>query len=597
MNSSNKIYLEKILECHYDFVEIELYSDRNHLISRLSDVSNLNPKAEVIREQQKVRDNGDVWFPVVDVEITCDMHAKVKLSDSDGFYAINGYSDCEMKKCQDELILPAEKLEHWENNLFLTSPDITVSSFCIVKRVRMLPHTQCKITTAFTPLGTEFSGKAVGYGIEKDGKRTKVFESTLKENKPINIKSKTQVEELNKESLQRAIIDSAKYLQRSINTTSHSPFYGGLYCFYDLDARTYRLPSWIWQWGPAIHLMLRAADYNIFNPTKRDKLLIDALSIGKISLSYQVNNEAHPTHGLGSFRCSPRAVPPGCVEHITGGSDSNFLSGWGWIPLYRKFKDKSFLDSAYMLAKATERVMNQFELIPQDYSKNISDWSNHTLDESGFGTEGLAELFLVTGDDWVKNLTCRYMDMHVRKFELEDGLWERSWNRKVGKAAPNEYMTRGLGWAMEGLLSCARIKPEGPYLEKACSMAEHLLKWQNDEGHWNFFFNRSSDEVGVSEKGTALWSILFYRLYDFTGDLRHLKAAQRALSWCVKNQYYGPDRLAHGAIVGCNPQSGIVYRKWFNLTCTYAAAFAGIAACVEYERQMGMYLPWNKRLN
>ena len=48
-------------------------------------------------------------------------------------------------------------------------------------------------------------------------------------------------------------------------------------------------------------------------------------------------------------------------------------------------------------------------------------------------------------------------------------------------------------------------------------------------------------------------------------------------------QYDGPDPDAHGSLVGCSPQSGVGYRKWFHVSCVYASAFFGLAVLEELK--------------
>lgn len=114
-------------------------------------------------------------------------------------------------------------------------------------------------------------------------------------------------------------------------------------------------------------------------------------------------------------------------------------------------------------------------------------------------------------------------------------------------------------------------------------MADHLMKWQHPDGSWSWIFDRPVEEVGVGEKATALWSMLFYKLYGYTNDQRHLEAARKALGWCIDNQYTGNDAEAYGGIVGSCPQSGVVYRPWYTLCCTYASGFFGLAALEELK--------------
>lgn len=74
-------------------------------------------------------------------------------------------------------------------------------------------------------------------------------------------------------------------------------------------------------------------------------------------------------------------------------------------------------------------------------------------------------------------------------------------------------------------------------------------------------------------------------LADQTGDDRHLAAARKALTWCIANQYSGPDPHARGGVISCCPHSGVNYRPWFRLCCTYTSGFFGLAALEELALQ------------
>jgi len=93
------------------------------------------------------------------------------------------------------------------------------------------------------------------------------------------------------------------------------------------------------------------------------------------------------------------------------------------------------------------------------------------------------------------------------------------------------------------------------------------------------------EEVGISEKGTALWSLLLYRLHHVTGNPAHLQSARRALRWCLDNQYDGPDPEARGSIVARSQSSAVGYRWWFDVSCAYTSAFYGLAAIEELHLQ------------
>ena len=128
------------------------------------------------------------------------------------------------------------------------------------------------------------------------------------------------------------------------------------------------------------------------------------------------------------------------------------------------------------------------------------------------------------------------------------------------------------------------MDPESDWLARATKLGDQLLATQKPDGHLTFVFDQPAEEVGISEKGTALWSLLFSQTYAASRDPRYLEGSRRALRWCLDNQYTGPDPEAHGALIGVSPHSAVGYRPWFRVACTYASGFFGLAVLDELNR-------------
>ena len=65
----------------------------------------------------------------------------------------------------------------------------------------------------------------------------------------------------------------------------------------------------------------------------------------------------------------------------------------------------------------------------------------------------------------------------------------------------------------------------------------------------------------------------------------NIETLLQGLEWCLDHQYAGPDAEAHGSLVGVSPHSGVGYRPWFRVSCTYAAGFFGLAILEELNLQ------------
>jgi uncharacterized protein YyaL (SSP411 family) len=262
-------------------------------------------------------------------------------------------------------------------------------------------------------------------------------------------------------------------------------------------------------------------------------------------------------------------------------ADLLFLAGWAWAPLYEITGNEEYLEESIFACALTGQLMNKFPIIPHSYVPTAGEWFDFALCETGFGMEGFSETFRVTGESRFQDLGRRFIKQHLDAFQRDDGLWDSTFTLATGKIGKGGHHTRGMGWAMEGLLASHRMDPEGPYLELAERMAAQLLTGQRPEGYWTFYFNRPKEEVGTTQKGTAIWSYLLYRLHAHTGREEYLSAARKALLWCLDQQYFGEDAEAWGSIPDSNPQSGVGYRKWFNMSCLYTSGFFGLALVEE----------------
>lgn len=561
-------------------VEVRIESRRNRAISRISDVSPRDPQA---RPAQHAPVAGrEIWFPVVDVALAPGMEAVAHFAAADpapgAICAINGLFYREGLPLAEEMIISGDRLEHWENGLAVEGADWPLHRFYLRQRRpvdgRIFRHT-------LRLLSADWAGGVSLHAVTEDGAR-ELAAATLAAAPPGA--AATPGDGLGPERLTASLAETLGYLLRSRNRHPGSPTGGGHFLFYDLDARLFRTSHWVWTWGPTIRLLLAAARLpRLAGRFGEEPLRRVARELGDASLRFQLRAAGHPADGIVLVRWEPRAQHAYGYEGYFSPADALFLAGWGWAPLYEATGDRRYLAAGEALALATERLIHQFPIVPQNYLLHRQQWEERVLDEAGFGVEGLAELYRVTGDARYRRIGRRYIDQLLAKFERADGLWERNCALEADDVTPCTYMTRGLGWAMEGLLAAHRLLPDGGYLPRAERLAEHLLAWQQPDGCWAFNLNRPAAEVGISEKGTALWSLLLYRLHAATGDGRHLAAARQALRWCLDNQYTGPDPDARGGIVGCSPASGVAYRRWFRQSCAYTSAFFGLAVLEELD--------------
>lgn len=572
-----------------DQIEIRIKSDRNNNITKLSDVSD---RANDQNKNMK-RPDKEIWFPVVDIEITDKMEAVFCIDHAiDRKYTMNGNFYSDLIELKEINFIPSSRLEYWENAFYIDSVKPKIKDFYLQQKLSV---TGDKFDFTFKPLTGSWSGEVSIFILTGDHKQLidSVTIKTKKESTPF-----AGVDGMSRDSLISTLKRVIDYILNCQNKCPGSPTYQGLFLFYDLNESIYRRSDWIWTWGPAINLLLRASEIKEMQKAYgQDFLLEKAKEIGTTSLNFVIRDQTNPAYGLPVCRHDPELILKGGFEKYASPADSLFLCGWGWIPLYRKTGDKRFLTAAKLLVESVDRILGLDELVEQDYLLKLEKWKDWTMDESGFGMEGLAEFYSIKKGDKYRRIGKKYIDKLLKFFQREDGLWERTYHHHSpdresfgfnGKVKCGDYYknpancnTRGAAWAMEGLISAYTMLKEEKYLDYAEKMADHLLKWQQQDGFWYFLFDKSGKDKAISEKGTAVWSHLFYRLYDITENENHLLAARKALKWLIKKQYNGVDNRATGGIVGSSPHSGVVYRQWFPMITTYTMDFFGISILEE----------------
>jgi hypothetical protein len=582
-----------------DQIELRIESERNGAISRYYDVSPHHPDRDELLERNRDRDRNE-WYPVVDVALEPGMEAVARFDGpaDGGFYTINAMYHRDRIPFAPEIVIPPRLLEYWENALFvLPSTDRSLDRFYLRHRLRPV---QGGVRHVYQLLTDDWGGRvsihAIGAGADEP----------LAERNIERTDAAWKADALNgfrgtgisRARLLEGLRSSVEFTLRAQNENPHSPTYGGFFMLYDVDAGLYRTSHWIWSWGPSIRLLLDAARMPEFG-SESARLIEAARRVGDTAIRFQINHPHHPTDGLVVAGWTQGILHEYSSEsfRISAGPDALWLAAWGWGALYEVTRDEKYLAAFTRLARATDKLLQTYEFPPQvylpeggipvglDQGQEDDRFGPVTIDEAMFGMEGYAELYRLTGDEYYRNLGRTFIEQFAAKLEREDGTWATGWNRATRELwTRRDGMSRSMAWVMEGLLAAHRLLPEEGYLPKAIRQAEHLLEAQHETGYWQRMLPDPLERTGISEKSTAIWSYLLYRLHAETGDPRHLEAARRALLWCLENQYIGPDSEAHGSILGRTISSGIGYRQWFDLSCIYTSGFFGLAIIEELNQ-------------
>ena len=376
-----------------------------------------------------------------------------------------------------------------------------------------------------------------------------------------------------------------EYIFKAQNKNPDSAMTGGTHLFYDYDAKTFRQRNWLWTFGPSMQTLLLARDIpEMAEKYGKDNMLQMATEMAEVCINHQELDESKTNYGMLLCRLEHNVVDiKEGYELKYSPPDGLFQVGWGMIPLYRATGDTRYLKFGQKMVEATGKLLDLDVIVQQDYFAVTGSWKTNTMDEAGFGMEGIAEVYAETKDPLYAELGKKYIDQLISYFETEEGTWSRNYFRHSRTVEPPFNLTRGMGWAMMGLSSAVRMNLGDQYLDKCRKMAQVLMKYQNDDGSWWYRFDTPDPVNGIAEKGTAVWTVMFYRLYSLTGNTDYLETARKALTWLMNNQYFGEDSDGYGGIPIIGPMSGVAYRPFFKMSCQYTAGFLGLALLEEMK--------------
>ncbi len=570
-----------------DFIEIRFYSDRNRIISSISDISCRHPDPESRRARLESY-IGNIWYPVVDILPETGMEGMLTGSGSrkgrgtdTGYVIVNGPFYRDRQPVRDSLLIPAHKLYAWENSIFTSTKDWKPDDFYLRQR---FPVYSRSFSHTFTLLSEKWTGSVALY-VPVNGILSRISASSVQamaQSRPAFPRG----ESLDYGRLLGALKGTLEYLENSQIRDPGHPSSGGLFMFYDHDADMYRTYHWVWWWGPAISLMLQSAELfpEEFDPAHIHRIVRE---IGKRSLDFRYHDPGFVLDGamISSWKQNNRFHNGYAGSIII--ADALFMAGWGWIPLYRLTGDSTYLRASLRQCEITRRLLEDMELIPHSYHIEDREWYPWYLNEFGFGVEGYGGLYRALGDERFREEGRSYIDRYRKYFEMDDGFWYREYDMEARQPVRPGYATvRGMAWAFEGLVAAEELMPGEGYLEKAEKMADIVLRDQQEDGSWPHSFGKDPDISGFSEKGTAIWSYMLYRLYYLSKKQKYLDAARSALVWCMNRQYDGELPGGFGGIPAATPNSGITYRAWFNMSCSYTSVFFGLALIEELKLSM-----------
>ena len=111
------ITLHANLAAHVQDVKIQIRSDRNTRITKITDISSEHPEPQTVLPNPIP--NKEIWYPVVDFVRTPGMKGHILLDSMANISAWNQHFFKKAEHHTNKITLEADRLEDWENSLYI----------------------------------------------------------------------------------------------------------------------------------------------------------------------------------------------------------------------------------------------------------------------------------------------------------------------------------------------------------------------------------------------------------------------------------------------------------------------------------------------
>jgi hypothetical protein len=482
-------------------------------------------------------------------------------SEATGSWSANPWTSGPTGSVSPRIAIPVVELEQWENMIHLRGTQIEVADVYIAVPVNSTGDAPVEIRPRHRPWHAAIE-------LVEDGKVMWKEDAELVGSVRVGssvISGRQAAPRENAENLGMVV---SAILAAQV-TDSDSPFRGGFHLVYDRVAASYRVPHWIWAWGPAMRLLLEASQYL----PDSQHLNEAAHAAGQTSLGFFIDDPKHMAHDISTVRWyAALGTPAGAIQYASL-ADSLFMAGWGWIPLYRATGDQRYVEATWRLVNKADRLLQQYAIPPQDYVFECENWTPHTLDESGFGMVGFEELFAVTSESRVREIGTLFMDRHLDAMLADGPMWHRIRMREDGKKL-GEPDVKGHAWIMDAYLSAYGLTGDQRYLSLAVDLAKRTIASQAPNGSWTIGYHTPGPNDLEDDKANAIWAYQLYRLHRLTNNQQHLESAQQALTWCNRHLETRPGEQGYGSMVNPKPMAHIKKR---DMAILYSTTYHGLA--------------------
>lgn len=334
-------------------------------------------------------------------------------------------------------------------------------------------------------------------------------------------------------------------------TDSNSPFRDLYYPAFDLNARSYRLPSWTWTNGVLVRLFTEAArlrnDPRLGEKATQlaDRLLafqeLDGDEQGAIMARWDILNQ------------TPQGITPQLATN-----DSAFIASYGFLSAYDYSGDEKYLVAAQKVGDwIVNRGMKSDGQLYMGKRLDTGGWvKNHLFVDSGFTSTLFAGLYRITSEEKWKVATTRFENWYIDHLydPVNHYFW---WNWYDFRSPAKTMFARGQAWALDGVLATYNITSNEKYLAVLRAVANTLINYQSTEGAWYYHLN--NPKTGLDAKGTPIIAYHLARIWQITKSEKIKQSVEAALAWCQSATITRKDDYrTHGGIAA-HSEEGTMY--------------------------------------
>ncbi|MHB0929478.1 MAG: hypothetical protein ACYC3W_11370 [Candidatus Nanopelagicales bacterium] len=360
---------------------------------------------------------------------------------------------------------------------------------------------------------------------------------------------------------------ATSFMLSSLNSDDESNYRGLFFGCYDLTNSCYRLPTWVWPSAIVAKSLMTVSESNNTAQSTANTLLRFQMKEGPNTGAFAVRMDVSNYMSRGS-------------SHWLAPNDSAYIAAKIMAPMFRLTGEPVYLKSALEVGKwIRSEGYSSRGYLRHGYDIFTGKWEEgyHIVD-MGFTGELFEELYTVTGDSIWKSELRRFLEQFLDLFDSGKG-YLLTGIRTAGRPRRKFAFSRGQGWALEGLLAGWRILGEERIRSTINRVCELLVQRQLSSGAWAYDLVRPT--TGEDNKGTPVIAYQLLRAYkemQFSHQLRD--AAVRAIAWCERNQYRGPDSQARGGIVAVNEEGAITGATNIRTAFPYASAYYLMASAL-----------------